>query len=85
MKILNSIPERRDRQGEILEPRDIFDLVAGISTGGLIAIMLGKMGMNIRECIYAYQKLSGEIFSKKSICGRFTGGALKPRYDGVAI
>lgn len=26
-----------------LEPQDVFDFVAGTSTGGLIAIMLGKL------------------------------------------
>ena len=46
------------------EPRpcDIFDLIAGTSTGGLIAVMLGRLHMTVDECISAYETVGKEVF-----------------------
>ncbi len=68
-----------------VQPHEIFDLVAGTSTGGLIAIMLGKLGMTIDQCIHTYQKLSKEIFGKRHIRGRMTGGLGPTRYSGSRL
>lgn len=68
-----------------MEPHHIFDLVAGTSTGGLIAIMLGKLGMNITECIEAYGKLSKKIFGKKHVRGIITGGLAPSKYSGLVL
>ena len=57
-----------------LHPHDVFQLVAGTSTGGLIALMLGKMGMTVSQCIKQYKELSKIIFGKKHVRARFTGG-----------
>ena len=65
-----------------VEPQDVFDFVAGTSTGGLIAIMLGKLRMNPQQCIQAYKSLSKEIFGKKHTRGRITHGLAKTRYSG---
>ncbi|RDW65916.1 uncharacterized protein DSM5745_09655 [Aspergillus mulundensis] len=43
-------------------PCDYFDLIGGTSTGGLIAIMLGRLHMTIDECRAAYRDLSDEAF-----------------------
>ncbi|KAL2204191.1 FabD/lysophospholipase-like protein [Sarocladium strictum] len=40
-------------------------MIGGTSTGGLIAIMLGRLGMTVDECINSYLHLSKEIFGKK--------------------
>lgn len=45
-------------------PCDYFDLIGGTSTGGIIAILLGRLRLDIRECISIYRKLSGQIFKK---------------------
>ena len=68
-----------------VEPQDVFDFVAGTSTGGLIAIMLGKLRMNPQECIQAYKSLSKEIFGKKHTVGRITHGLAKTRYSGSRL
>ncbi|KFZ08459.1 hypothetical protein V502_09342 [Pseudogymnoascus sp. VKM F-4520 (FW-2644)] len=47
------------------EPWQYFDLMGGTSTGGIIAIMLGRLRMTIRECIEAYTELSKAIFTPK--------------------
>ncbi|KAJ7469448.1 acyl transferase/acyl hydrolase/lysophospholipase [Mycena latifolia] len=43
-------------------PCEYFDMICGTSTGGLIAIMLGRLRMTVPKCIQAYQKLSKIIF-----------------------
>ncbi|KAI8936055.1 hypothetical protein NX059_007556 [Plenodomus lindquistii] len=47
------------------KPCDYFDLICGTSTGGLIAIMLGRLGMDVEECIKVYQDLSSKVFTPK--------------------
>ena len=44
-------------------PCHYFDYMAGTSTGGLISIMLGRLRMNIDDCIEEYEKLGSEIFA----------------------
>ncbi|KAL8950721.1 MAG: hypothetical protein Q9222_003257 [Ikaeria aurantiellina] len=47
-------------------PCHYFDYVAGSSTGGLIAIMLGRLRMSVDDCLQAYKRLSAEVFEKPS-------------------
>ncbi|KAF2812175.1 FabD/lysophospholipase-like protein [Mytilinidion resinicola] len=47
------------------KPCDYFDMIGGTSTGGLIAIMLGRLRMSVGESIDAYLALSDRIFQKK--------------------
>ncbi|PVH75932.1 FabD/lysophospholipase-like protein, partial [Cadophora sp. DSE1049] len=48
-----------------VKPCEVFDLIGGTSTGGLIAIMLGRLEMDVDECIIAYTKLAEAVFSQK--------------------
>jgi hypothetical protein len=68
-----------------VHPQDIFTLIAGTSTGGLIAIMLGKLGMTVQESIRAYHELSEEIFGRRHIRGRMTLGLGPTRYSGTRL
>ncbi|KAG0126432.1 acyl transferase/acyl hydrolase/lysophospholipase [Tuber indicum] len=56
--------KRENNLQEVPKPCDYFDLVAGTSTGGLIAIMLGRLRMDVDACIIKYQKMSGDIFKR---------------------
>ncbi|KAF5712885.1 calcium-independent phospholipase [Fusarium mundagurra] len=47
------------------KPCNYFDLIGGTSTGGLLAIMLGRLQMDTQLCIQAYKSLSKEVFSRK--------------------
>ncbi|KIV90286.1 hypothetical protein PV10_07605 [Exophiala mesophila] len=69
-----------------VKPCDIFDLIGGTSTGGLIAIMLGRLEMDVQECIDAYTELMSTVFEKKR--GRFAigwKGDVKARFSSKAL
>ncbi|KAL2842053.1 hypothetical protein BJY01DRAFT_249287 [Aspergillus pseudoustus] len=48
-----------------LEPWQVFDMIGGTSTGGILAIMLGRLRMSLDECEEAYISLSREIFTPR--------------------
>ncbi|KAL9100922.1 MAG: hypothetical protein Q9163_003758 [Psora crenata] len=59
-----------------LRPCDYFDLIAGTSTGGLIAVMLGTLRMDIETCIDEYLKLAPEIFPLEGLIQQSIAGKL---------
>ena len=58
--IMKSLNQKR---GVPLHPWQEFDMIGGTSTGGVIAIMLGRLRMSLDECEEAYKTLSKKIFS----------------------
>ncbi|KAI0851849.1 FabD/lysophospholipase-like protein [Daldinia vernicosa] len=54
------------------KPCDVFDMIVGTSTGGLIAIMLGRLRMDVASCIEAYIDMSKDVF-KMSLWMRILG------------
>ncbi|KAK3326112.1 acyl transferase/acyl hydrolase/lysophospholipase, partial [Apodospora peruviana] len=85
--ILEAIMEKiRDVQGldHMPRPCEYFDFIGGTSTGGIIAIMLGRLGMSVDECIRAYKKVAQQAFTPKktrifpaSPSGAFSAKALE--------
>jgi patatin-like phospholipase/acyl hydrolase len=67
------------------KPCDVFDLIAGTSTGGLIAVMLGRLHMTVDECIAAYEQLGINVFGKQQVGGQLgriiKGMASSPFYE----
>lgn len=57
-----------------------FDLIAGTSTGAIIAAALA-LGMSVEEVIRHYQQLGREVFCKDW----FRHGILRARYDEAAL
>ncbi|KAL6716623.1 hypothetical protein ACLMJK_006191 [Lecanora helva] len=53
-------------------PCDYFDLIGGTSTGGLLAIMLGRLQMDASSCIVAYRSLSKDVFYQNPLLGRLS-------------
>ncbi|MCJ1424732.1 hypothetical protein MMC29_002620 [Sticta canariensis] len=79
---INQVLASREGAFGELHPQHVFKLVAGTSTGGLIALMFGKMEMTVGECIKQYEKLSKNIFGKKQFWGRITLGLAPAKYSG---
>ncbi|KAH8925946.1 hypothetical protein BT69DRAFT_1185417, partial [Atractiella rhizophila] len=50
---------------EEVRPCDVFDLIYGTSTGGWIALMLGRLGMTVQECIRAWEQIVQQVFSEE--------------------
>lgn len=44
------------------KPCEIFDLILETSTGGLIAVMLGRLGMTVEECLECYRTVGQKVF-----------------------
>jgi patatin-like phospholipase/acyl hydrolase len=67
------------------KPCDCFDLIGGTSTGGLIALMLGRLRMTVDECIEAYLELMPTVFEKTKHRYSVSKRKLQGRYDGKAL
>ena len=67
------------------KPCDYFDMIGGTSTGGLIALMLGRMRLTVDECIAAYQQLSPKIFTKIHHRINLSSGETQGRFDHKAL
>jgi hypothetical protein len=69
---------------EIGEPiNDYFDLVAGTSTGGIIAIGLG-LGLTANELLSFYRAAGPRIFPRRGAAGLF-GGLLRAKYTNTPL
>ena len=61
---------KKERQlPDVPRPCDVFDLIGGTSTGGLIAILLGRLQLTVSEAQEEYAVLSERIFGKKKGSG----------------
>lgn len=61
---------RAPQRHEIPKPCDHFDLIAGTGTGGLIAIMLGRLRLDLDTCKDLYVRMTKRVFeSDKTFMG----------------
>ncbi|KAG5810247.1 hypothetical protein H9Q71_005604 [Fusarium xylarioides] len=72
------------------KPCEIFDLIGGNSTGGLIAIMLGRLQMTVEDCIDKYLEISKAAFQpRRSNVNLFArardGWNIRGRFDTAAL
>ncbi|KAF6824090.1 ankyrin repeat protein [Colletotrichum plurivorum] len=75
---------------DYLQPWQVFDLIGGTSTGGIIAIMLGCLKMSVDECYDVYMNLAKTIFKpKRWRCDIFNRGldlvSASERYDSAKM
>src|SRR5271156_5960761 len=58
------------RRDQIPKPCDYFDLIAGTGTGGLIALMLGRLRLDLETCMDVYVRMTKKVFeTDKTIAG----------------
>ncbi|KAI9686366.1 MAG: hypothetical protein M1822_003711 [Bathelium mastoideum] len=76
--IVKTVAEPESNPRNLVKPCEVFDLIVGTSTGGLIAIMLGRLEMDVQSCIDAYRRLSRKIFKprNRTWCGGATAHKL---------
>ncbi|KAL0635705.1 hypothetical protein Q9L58_005340 [Maublancomyces gigas] len=68
--LLNNTGKGPAAPSEIPRPCDYFDLIGGTGTGGLIALMLGRMRMDIESCKEYYVELTRYVFiTDKTLMG----------------
>ncbi|RAQ63408.1 hypothetical protein COH20_008878 [Aspergillus flavus] len=65
--ILREVMQRLSPEGKPRKPCEVFDMIAGTSTGGLCAIMLGRLEMTVDECIEAYNRFMKKVFNVSSL------------------
>ncbi|TVY57821.1 Calcium-independent phospholipase A2-gamma [Lachnellula suecica] len=74
--ILQEIMHRVERKGKLTSaalPADYFDMICGTSTGGLIALLLGRLRLSVPVAIEKYRLLAKDVFSKRKL----------PTQDGI--
>lgn len=61
---------RAPKRNEIPKPCDHFDLIVGTGTGGLIAIMMGRLRLDLETCKELYVRMTRMVFeTDKTIAG----------------
>ncbi|KAI0394679.1 acyl transferase/acyl hydrolase/lysophospholipase [Xylariaceae sp. FL0594] len=64
------IEGKAPRRDQIPKPCDHFDLIVGTGTGGLIAIMLGRLRLDLEQCKELYVEMTRKVFeTDKTIAG----------------
>ncbi|KAH6905089.1 hypothetical protein BKA70DRAFT_506546 [Coprinopsis sp. MPI-PUGE-AT-0042] len=60
MKAANT--RNREPTDPQLKPRDVFDYVIGTSAGGLVAVLIGRLGLDCTTAIAEYKTLASALF-----------------------
>ena len=76
LEALEQLIRQRHGSGPDFRLSDYFDLIAGTSTGAIIAACLA-LGMSVGEVLEQYQKLGRNVFSRNW----FRQGVIRARYD----
>ena len=61
-KTYNETEGRPPTRDQIPKPCEYFDLIAGTGTGGLIAIMLGRLRLDLETCKDVYVRMTRKVF-----------------------
>src|SRR5271167_1679188 len=60
---------RAPRRDQIPKPCEHFDLIVGTGTGGLIAIMLGRLRLDLETCKAVYVEMTKVVFESDKTLG----------------
>src|SRR5262245_59586346 len=56
LRILQNLKARTNK-----EPHELFDLICGTSSGGILAILLGVLKVPVDECVALFENLSKDV------------------------
>lgn len=84
----NSAATSRKISSAYFLPCHYFDYIAGTASGGIIAIMLGRLRMTVEETMAEYEKLCHEAFDRpestlKRSLVRYNGVAKIDKHDKI--
>jgi hypothetical protein len=69
-----------------VDPYQIFDLIGGVSTTGLLAIMIGRLRMRLHRAREAYVDISKTVFKdKRNFFNTLDPHASKPQDNSVSL
>ncbi|KAH8653144.1 acyl transferase/acyl hydrolase/lysophospholipase [Tricladium varicosporioides] len=78
--------ERNKKNKDSIKPSQMFDLIGGTSTGGLIAIMLGRLEMDVDQCIIEYKNMFKRAFTKKKMLPiSLLNHGIQARFDSAEL
>jgi hypothetical protein len=60
-------PDDPTNSSPVIRPCDIFDLICGTGSGGLIALMLGRLGMVLPHCFRPGSKNLAAVYISISV------------------
>ncbi|KAL4892783.1 acyl transferase/acyl hydrolase/lysophospholipase [Aspergillus ambiguus] len=66
-------------------PCDYFDMIGGTGSGGLIAILLGRLKMDIDECIDTVSRLYKHVFRKRRHIPIGSNLRSRPKFDSKLL
>ena len=69
-RVVGLCEEHPPKSSDMIRPCDYFDLIGGTGTGGLIAIMLGRLRMTLGQCQEIFREMTRVVFeTDKTIAG----------------
>ncbi|RPA75479.1 FabD/lysophospholipase-like protein [Ascobolus immersus RN42] len=69
LKTFVELHGRAPKREEIPRPCDHFDLIAGTGTGGILAILLGRLRLDVDACLEIYSIMTKKIFATDKTIG----------------
>ena len=63
-------------------PAELFDVICGTSTGGILAILLGCLQLDVATCTQLYERLGNEIFDVRTLRKLWTGATEAGKFSG---
>ncbi|KIM24489.1 hypothetical protein M408DRAFT_75716, partial [Serendipita vermifera MAFF 305830] len=71
------------RDDQIIRPCDVFDMIGGTGTGGVIAILLVTLRLTVREALDEFIDLCATVLDKQDVDAETRTAALKQYIDGL--
>ncbi|KAH0580696.1 hypothetical protein H2248_002181 [Termitomyces sp. 'cryptogamus'] len=80
--------QHKESLPEMPRPCDYFDMIGGSNTGGLFAIMLGRLRMSVEQAIASYKYLAEQVFFERkrfSFCHKFSARRLEAVMKDIVV